>query len=44
MLMSYGDGGDDENYTLYQNVPITDGPDLSNGLDIQALIDQFGQQ
>ncbi len=44
LSVSYGDGGDDENYTLYQNVPITDGPDLSNGIDIQGLIDQFGQQ
>ncbi len=40
--VSIGDGGDDANYTLYQSVPITDGPDLSNG--IQGLIDQFGQQ
>ncbi len=39
--VSIGDGGEDENYTLYQNVPITDGPDLSNGL--QGLIDQMGQ-
>jgi hypothetical protein len=28
--VSIGDGGDDANYTLYQNVPITEGPDLSN--------------
>ncbi len=31
--------GDDANYTLYQNVPITQGPDLSNGLG-----GLFGQQ
>ncbi len=40
--VSIGDGGDDANYTLYQNVQITDGPDLSNG--IQGLMDQLGQQ
>ncbi len=37
-----GDGGDDANYTLYQNVQITDGPDLSNG--IEGLMEQFGSQ
>lgn len=36
--VNVGDGGDDENYTLYQTVPITDGPDLSNGL--QGLFQQ----
>ncbi len=40
--VSIGESGADENYTLYQNVPITDGPDLSNGL--QGLIDQMSQQ
>lgn len=40
--VSIGDGGDQANYTLYQSVPITDGPDLSNGL--QGLMDQLGQQ
>jgi len=40
--VSIGDGGDDANYTLYQNVPITQGPDLSNGL--QGILDQIGQQ
>ncbi len=40
--VSIGDGGDDANYTLYQNVPITEGPDLSNGLG--GLMDQLGQQ
>lgn len=34
--VSIGDGGDDANYTLYQNVTLTQGPDLSNGL--QGLI------
>lgn len=41
--VSIGEGGDDDNYTLYQTVPITDGPDLSNMLNLQDLIDQ-GQQ
>lgn len=36
--VSIGDGGDDENYTLYQNVTLTQGPDLSNGL--QGLFNQ----
>ncbi len=40
--VSIGDGGDDANYTLYQNVPIAQGPDLSNGL--QGILDQIGQQ
>lgn len=40
--VSIGDGGDDANYTLYQNVPITQGPDLSNGLE--GILDQLGQQ
>ncbi len=40
--VAIGDSGAEENYTLYQNVPITDGPDLSNGL--QGLFDQMGQQ
>jgi hypothetical protein len=39
--VSIGDGGDNANYTLYKSVPISDGPDLSNGL--QGLMDQFGQ-
>lgn len=39
--VSIGDGGDDANYTLYQTVPISDGPDLSNG--IQGLMDQYSQ-
>ena len=42
LSVSYGDGGDIANYTLYQDVPITEGPDLSNG--IQGLADQFGNQ
>ena len=40
--VSIGVGGDDANYALYQNVTITDGPDLSNGL--QGLMNQLGQQ
>ena len=40
--VSIGNGGDNANYTLYQNVPITEGPDLSNGLD--GLMNQLGQQ
>lgn len=40
--VSIGDGGDDANYTLYQNATITQGPDLSNGL--QGILDQLGQQ
>ena len=40
--VSIGDGGEDANYTPYQTVPITDGPDLSNGLE--GLMEQFGQQ
>jgi len=40
--VAIGDGGDDANYSLYQSVPISDGPDLSNGL--QGLMDQLGQQ
>lgn len=39
--VSTGDGGADANYTLYQTVPITQGPDLSNGL--QGILDQLGQ-
>ena len=37
--VSIGDGGDDANYTLYENVTITQGPDLSNG--IGGLLDQM---
>ena len=40
--VAIGDGGDDANYTLYQTVPISDGPDLSNGLE--GLMQQLGQQ
>ncbi len=42
--VSIGDGGDDANYTLYQTVPITDGPDLSNMPNWQDLLDQGQQQ
>lgn len=38
--VTFSEGGDDRNYTLYQKVPITEGPDLSNG--IGGLMDQFG--
>lgn len=40
--VSIGSEGDAANYTLYQNVPITEGPDLSGG--IGGLMDQFQQQ
>lgn len=36
--VSIGDGGDDANYTLYQSVTLSEGPDLSNG--IQGLFQQ----
>ena len=39
--VSIGDGGDDANYTLYQTVPITQGPDLSN---LQNLMNPGQQQ
>lgn len=38
--VSIGDGGEEEKYSLYQNVPITDGPDLSNGFNLQDLMGQ----
>ena len=41
--VSIGDGGDDANYTLYQNVPITQGPDLSNMGDWQQMMQQMQQ-
>ena len=41
--VSIGDGGDDGNYTLYQSVPISDGPDLSNMPNLQDLMNP-GQQ
>lgn len=41
--VSIGEGGSDANYTLYQNVPITQGPDLSNMPSLQDLMNQ-GQQ
>ena len=41
--VSMGDGGSDENYTLYQDVPITDGPDLSNMPSLQDLMNQGRQ-
>lgn len=42
--VSIGDGGDEANYTLYQTVPITDGPDLSNMPNLQNLMNQVPQQ
>jgi len=39
-----GNGGDDANYTLYQDVPITAGPDLSNMGDLQQMMQQMQQQ
>ena len=38
--VSIGDGDDDANDTLYQNVPITAGPDLSNMPSQQDLMNQ----
>ena len=35
------DGGSDENYRLYEQVEIREGPDLSNGLNIQDLVKQL---
>ena len=37
-----GDGGDSANYELYKKVTITDGPDLSQGLE--GLMEQLGTQ
>ena len=42
--VSIGDGGSDSNYTLYQTVPITEGPDLSNMPSLQDLMNQAQQQ
>jgi len=42
--VAVGDGGEEANYTLYQNVTINDGPDLSNGINLQDLMNQMGQQ
>jgi len=44
--VAIGDGGDDANYTLYQTVPISQGPDLSNGIggiDLGDLMSQIPQ-
>ena len=38
--ISVGDGGEDANYTLYQNVTISEGPDLSNMPSLQDLMNQ----
>lgn len=42
--VTIGDGGSDANYTLYQNTPITEGPDLSNLPNLQDLLNQGQQQ
>lgn len=42
--VTVGDGGDDANYALYETVTIKDGPDLSNGFNLQDLMNQMGQQ
>ena len=42
--VAIGDGGVDANYTLYQTVPISDGPDLSNMPSLQDLMNQGQQQ
>jgi len=38
--VSIGDGGNDEDYTLYQTVTISQGPDLSNMPSLQDLMNQ----
>ncbi len=35
------DGGNDEDYRLYEKIKIRQGPDLSNGLNIQDLVKQL---
>lgn len=42
--VTIGDGGSDANYTLYQNTPIIEGPDLSNMPNLQDLLNQGQQQ
>ncbi len=42
--VSIGESGDDANYTFYQTVPMSQGPDLSNGIGGLDLGDLFGQQ
>ncbi len=37
--VNVGDSGDNDSYTLYENVAITEGPDLSN-LNLQDLMNQ----
>lgn len=41
--VSVGEGGDDDDYALYQNVPISDGPDLSDMPNLQDLLNQAQQ-
>ena len=36
-------GGDAANYTTYQTMTVTDGPDLSNGLNLDDLMSEFPQ-
>lgn len=40
--VSIGEGGEDANYTLYETVPVSQGPDLSNGLEGLNLGDLLG--
>ena len=39
--ISFNKSGDNANYTLYKNVPVSEGPDLSNGLG--GLMEQMGK-
>lgn len=44
--VAIGDGGDDANYMLHLTVPMSQGPDLSNGiggLDLGELMNQVPQ-
>lgn len=41
--VSVGDSGDDANYELYKNVTITEGPDLSQGFNMESLQDLMNQ-
>ncbi len=41
--VSIGDSGDEANYELYKNVPITEGPNLSNGFDMESLQNLMNQ-
>ena len=37
------ESGEAANYTLYQTMAVTDGPDLSNGINLDDLMSQFPQ-